>query len=476
MICLYILKVIVCSGLLFGYYQLVLKNKAFHQYNRFFLLISTVLAIVMPLINVPVDLFKGRSNESLTKTLQVITSGGWEKEFIITAQTTFVKSRVTIQNIIACIYLTGLIFFLLPVIKSFLLIRRLSKKYDKEVINNIGFYNTVEAGTPFSFFKAIFWNSKIPLESKEGQYIIRHELYHIRKKHSYDLILLQCLSSLLWFNPFFHLIKTELQTIHEFLADRYASAHIDKYLYAELLISHAIQNKRIAISNPFFNNQIKRRIAMITANHTNRYQYLARVMALPMLFVIFCAFSLRINQHSNFTFSQKAAENDTVPAIDLLKIKFDEKQHISMYTSKDVIVFKFEKGDSLIVKTDDFMALAEKIKKDKSSDAEMIFTKVENEAAYPGGASAWLAYLNRTFRYPKEAIDNKVQGTVTVQFIVDKDGTVSDVKAISGPTNGGLREEAIRNIQNSGKWVPAKQNGNTIKSFKMQPFTFKLEQ
>ena len=62
-----------------------------------------------------------------------------------------------------------------------------------------------------------------------------------------------------------------------------------------------------------------------------------------------------------------------------------------------------------------------------------------------------------------------------VQFVVDVDGTVSDVKAISGPETGGLREEAVRVIKKSGKWVPALQNGRSVKAYRRQPVTFRTE-
>jgi len=104
-----------------------------------------------------------------------------------------------------------------------------------------------------------------------------------------------------------------------------------------------------------------------------------------------------------------------------------------------------------------------------------IFTKVEIESSYPGGPGAWMRYLNKTFRYPEEAQQDGIQGTVVVQFIVDKEGNVSEVEAVSGPSTGGLRDEAIRVIKKSGKWEPAVQNGRKVKSYKKQPITFKLE-
>jgi protein TonB len=113
-------------------------------------------------------------------------------------------------------------------------------------------------------------------------------------------------------------------------------------------------------------------------------------------------------------------------------------------------------------------------KKD-DEDYDKTFTKVEIESDFPGGAAAWLRYLNKNLRYPDDAVNNEIQGTVVVQFIVDKEGNVSDVQAIAGPDQGGLREEAVRVIKRSGKWTPAIQNGRQVKSYKKQPIVFKLE-
>lgn len=112
-------------------------------------------------------------------------------------------------------------------------------------------------------------------------------------------------------------------------------------------------------------------------------------------------------------------------------------------------------------------------KKEDPNDGQP-FTKVEIESEYPGGLSAWIAFLNRNLanNYPQPAIDNEIQGTVVIQFIVDLGGNVSDVTAIDGPKE--LREAAIAVIEKSGKWIPAVQNGHHVISYKRQPITFKL--
>ena len=98
--------------------------------------------------------------------------------------------------------------------------------------------------------------------------------------------------------------------------------------------------------------------------------------------------------------------------------------------------------------------------------------KVEIESEYPGGITAWQRFLNRNLHYPQDAVDNEIQGTVVVQFIVDKEGNVSDVEAVSGPAE--LKAEAVRVIKKSGKWTPAIQNGRKVKSYKKQPIGFRI--
>ena len=121
--------------------------------------------------------------------------------------------------------------------------------------------------------------------------------------------------------------------------------------------------------------------------------------------------------------------------------------------------------------TDDGKGVME-LPKQKEEDWDKTFLSVQIESEYPGGLRAWKFFLERNMRYPQDAIDNNIQGTVLVQFIVDKDGNVSDVEAVSGPME--LRPEAVRVIKKSGKWTPAIQQGRQVKSYKRQPVKFEL--
>ena len=107
-------------------------------------------------------------------------------------------------------------------------------------------------------------------------------------------------------------------------------------------------------------------------------------------------------------------------------------------------------------------------------DVDSTFAKVEIESEFPGGAAAWGTYLSQNLHYPKKAIRKNIQGTVVVQFIVGKDGKVSDVLVIRS-VDPLLDEEAMRLIKNSPNWTPAVQHGKTVKSYKKQPIVFMLQ-
>jgi protein TonB len=107
---------------------------------------------------------------------------------------------------------------------------------------------------------------------------------------------------------------------------------------------------------------------------------------------------------------------------------------------------------------------------------DRIFRKVEIESSYPGGPGAWLRFLNKNLSVPDGAIDAPGEVKITARFIVDRDGNVSDIEIADGPDNAALRNEIIRVIKKSGKWTPAQQNGRFVKSYKMQPVTFRLSE
>lgn len=295
----YLLQVSIVSGLLYGYYHFALKNNRFHRYNRFYLLAATVLSLTLPFLNIPVYFREPEQGSSLlVQALTVIKSGSLEEAVI--NETSPIKPGNQLTGLHPEWLFYGLIVFIFfaRVLLSLLRIRRIIIHNPVKSLNRIQFVSTNEPAAPFSFFRWMIWNNKIELESIQGKQIFRHELYHIEQKHSLDAIYTEFLTAIFWFNPFFHLIKKELKTIHEFLADQFAIKGEFKWQYAELLLMRAL-NTQYPLVNPFFQNQIKRRIAMITTSPKPGHQYLRKLLVLPVFAIILGLFAFRYKVRNN---------------------------------------------------------------------------------------------------------------------------------------------------------------------------------
>lgn len=296
---LYLGKVMLCSGILLGYYWLFLRNRRFHHYNRFYLQATLLLSVLLPFVRIPVlNTPQSRVSQAVYQTLEVLTVNYGEAETGAAGPGSLEK-LFTLENALYLFYALGIVVLLGMLVRSLLYIKRISKQYPFERIGELKFFTTREPGTPFSFFRSIFWNKDLAFNSRDGQQIFRHELFHVEQKHSTDIILTEIVTAFFWFNPFFHLLKKELKAIHEFLADQYAISDNDRYAYAELLVLQTLKANHIPITNYFFQNHIKRRIAMITNNQRTRYSYRSRLMALPVLALVFCSIALYAQRSAN---------------------------------------------------------------------------------------------------------------------------------------------------------------------------------
>jgi N-acetylmuramoyl-L-alanine amidase len=296
---LYLLQVIIASGILYGYYHFMLKNKKFHQYNRFYLLGAAVISILIPFLRIPVYFTESATQSSVVlQTLQNISFSTPGNDITAPVIYSPVASASFDWNIVwYAVYALAALLLLARVLVSLKKIKTIIKNNVVEELNGVHFVNTAEPGTPYSFFRWLFWNNQIELGSEKGEQIFRHEIYHIQQKHSLDILFMEFLSVLFWINPFFHLVKKEMKAIHEFLADRFAANEAKKWDYAELLLMQAL-NTQQQLVNPFFHNQIKRRIAMITDPQKTSYKYLRKLLVLPVAAIVVTLFAFKYKSHT----------------------------------------------------------------------------------------------------------------------------------------------------------------------------------
>jgi N-acetylmuramoyl-L-alanine amidase len=295
---LYLLKLTLIAGSLYGYYHFFLRNRLFHQYNRFYLLGIAVVSLVLPLVPMPwvYPLPPMTHHPVLSGALHAITPGDWKETAApLSGRSGTGQGWPDWQGLVLGIYLLVSGIFLYTLLRQLRYIGRLLRKYPGETMGDVKFALTNEPGTPFSFLHTLFWNDEIDLGSAAGQQVFRHELYHIRQRHTLDLLLMKGIMILFWPIPFFHLIYRELRTIHEFLADRHAVSGSDRYQYAEILVWHAVQDRPSSLLHPFFQSSIKRRITMITQLKSTTPGYISRAMVLPMLLLLMSAFASRLS-------------------------------------------------------------------------------------------------------------------------------------------------------------------------------------
>lgn len=110
-----------------------------------------------------------------------------------------------------------------------------------------------------------------------------------------------------------------------------------------------------------------------------------------------------------------------------------------------------------------------------SAPTNQVFRSVEQMPEFPGGEDALAAYLNNHIHYPAVARENGIQGTVYLEFVVNADGSIQDVKVISNPIGGGCEDEAVRVVKGMPKWRPGRQNGQSVRVYFHLPVRFKLE-
>ncbi len=285
----YLLKVILCSGILMGYYWLMLRNKIYHHYNRFFLLASTVLSLTLPLLTIHITHDMDLPQSQAIQLLQAVNSDTFFNEIAIKQN----PNHFTIGPFLTVIYALVSLVMLVLFIRVLWIVRSLIYKYKGQIVERFFFVNTNAKGTPFSFFNYIFWNEAIDLESQAGRQIFRHEVAHVQERHSHDKIFINLLLIVFWCNPFFWLIRKELNMIHEFIADKKAVEDNDTASFAAMILQAAYPKHRFELTNNFFYSPIKRRLLMLTKNQNPKVSYISRMMVLPLAALVFAAFTFK---------------------------------------------------------------------------------------------------------------------------------------------------------------------------------------
>lgn len=404
----YLLKSGILLFIFYAVYKLWLENEKMFRFNRAYLLLSLVFSFVIPLQLISVRPLLGN-------TLSVIQLDG----VVIRTSNVVLNNDNSGQlmiSVLSIIYLVVVLLFTVQFFVNLYSFYNKTKINSKQLLNDVEVVLIEEPTLPHSFWNSVFINKeefetgKIPLE------LIAHEKAHLQQKHTLDILFIEVLQIVFWFNPLLVLFKKAIKLNHEFLADDAVNKQFDSVTaYQKLLLNFASNKNTIALASNLNYLITKKRLIMMTKKES------LFKMVLKVLLVSFvCVISLFV--FSSETIAQK------------VKDKSDY--------------------DKLIVKG--------------------INDSIEKQPEYPGGIDAFYKLVGMNFKIPAEALKQKLEGKAIIEFMVERDGSLSEFKIVKD-LGYGIGNEAIRAIKLSPKWIPGTKDGKPARVLYTMPITVQTE-
>jgi TonB family protein len=445
---IYDAKVAVLIVVFYMFYRLMLSRETFHRVNRVVLLLTAVASFVLPLC--VITLHK-------TVTLEVtptVSVGDLQMEI---AEDT--KPEVW-QVVLPLIFIIGVVVTLghtlASMVKVMLLIRR-SERHPQSDGTILCVTGNAEV-PPFSWMRYIVMN-RSDYEANDAA-ILAHERGHIRLRHSCDVVLVDLLTALQWFNPAMWMLRQDLRAIHEYEADgEVLSQGINARQYQYLLITKAASIGGYSIANGINHSTLKNRITMMLHTKSSSRSYWKLLALLPIVGV---TLALNARTVTDYVYDEPQKQ---VP------VKKGKKAGTINMGGQQVKVVEQPKAENTTKPVEVIQA------KEVFTPVEQMpefFDVVEQMPEYPGGSMAMFEYLSKSIKYPKEAEEAQKEGRVIVTFIVNKDGSINDARVVKS-VDPALDTEALRVINGMPNWTPGRQNGKVVNVKYTIPISFRLQ-
>ena len=418
--------------LLWIVYRLLFTNINRLKFNRLYVLISIIFALSLPLLGVLI----GYGSPQISSLKHDLFGGIFFNDIVVTpnevAETPVDENALPPVEPAFNMWEIGLIIYLIGAgISLMLLIFKLGKIFfmiirsPKEKCNGYTAVYTGKDHGSFSFLNYAFFPDK-----SVSHEIVSHEISHISHCHSWDILFIEIMIVVQWFNPFIYLFKRDLQCIHEYQADRdVVDSGADKRDYMMLILQQCTAVDFSRMSNNFSLILTKKRIKMITKNEKTKGLWWRLMVTLPVLAVMLVANTNATAKEQNEE-QQKSAE---VKNLEDIRIKISQ--------SKDSIY---------------------------NTDA------LEVMPEFPGGNDAMVKFLQENVVYPEKAKKKGISGKTYVSFVIEKDGSITDVKVARG-FDKSCDAEAVRVVKAMPKWNPGKAKGQPVRVNFTMPFVFKAQ-
>ena len=449
----YIYKMIALSAIFILLYFVFLEKEKNHHFKRFYLLISALFSVLVPLLSIPYGSIKVVESINQNNT-----------EIMSLPETKLVEPSIfTKENLLWAIYILGFsILFLKFSWGIFKLIKEI-KFSEKIKQDHYQFILKQNKFTPYSFWNAIFLNKSEFLEGKIDYKIILHEKAHVNQKHSIDVIFIEIMLCAFWFNPAFYFYRKAIVTNHEFLADEEVLKQNHEVENYQKLILNELISEKILFTHPFNLHNTKKRIVMMT-NKLTKIAKIKSYLTLPISALLFFAFVEKVPAKIENTVNkslQKIAKKEVT--------QFSETQVSNIEKSA-------LKNEMISIKKDTIKPKKQKVEKVKEENTEMIPPPVkeissQTEPEFPGGLAALRNKLAENFDVSKmKNSKGTLKGVLII--IVSEDGKSYNANYQFDDENfKTAAKDALEKTLKGVEWKPGTLNGKPVASQFKMPIT-----
>lgn len=410
-------------------------------FRRLFVLAAMIIVPILPFLTIP------QAQDLVSFELpELILGGKYINGEKIGRDTIFIMEHF-LRDIIFGIYWVGVLIGMISFLREMgMLIFKISKspKIKRREFTEIEDMDTLE---PYSFFKYINLGRFSEASGLEKQIILTHELVHVRQLHSVDNLIATLIVIFFWFIPPAHFLKYRLKLIHEYLADNEASRKSGIKNYCLLLVRASNQHSRLQLFNTFYFEPLKNRIMMMA--NKNQSKALKKMLLLPFFFL--CLTTVFLAQKSG-----AVAELSPPPPPPL-------PPPPPPVPVPDILSEGKIANPGLIDKMPRFYSeRCEKIKDDEE----------RNSCAQ----TELIQSVNENLKYPVKAQKEKVEGKVIIQFVVETDGSLSDIEIVSQTDTelGMAALDAVKLLAGKEKFIPGSDKGVLTRVRLSLPIQFKL--
>ena len=441
---IYDAKVAVLIAVFYMFYRLMLSKETFHRVNRVVLLATSVVSFILPLCVI-----------TMHKTVAVtavptVDVGEMQAMVVEESQPLWLHTLLPTLFILGMVLTLG--YTLLSVLRVVVLIRN-SELHPQE--DGVVVCVTDRQVSPFSWMHYIVMNREDYAEHNDA--VLAHERGHIRLRHSWDVLLVDTLTALQWFNPAMWMLRQDLRAIHEYEADgAVLSQGFNARQYQYLLITKAASIGGYSIANGISHSTLKNRIHMMLHKETKRSHLLKLLALVP---IVGTAMALNAETVTDYQYQTPHKKQIIKKGKKAATVKAD--------AINEIVVIE----QTVTPQNTDPVEMPNGMEVEKTEKA---FDVVEQMPQYPGGPAALMQFLAQNIRYPEEAHKAGVQGRVIVSFVVETDGSISEAKAVKSVSSE-LDAEALRVINCMPNWIPGRQNGEVVRVKYVVPVTFRLQ-